>query len=80
VTKMTFGTWKAIGDRQLRFRSLLLERMRQWPTERIAACESMETLRRVVALADRVERHQARLERHFERLVLLVDSPSRGVH
>jgi len=63
---MGFNTWEAIARRQLWYRRLLERRASVWNEERISVCADFATLKMVVGLADRLERHEARMQRHMD--------------
>lgn len=77
---MTFDTWQAIANRHVRFRAVLIARMELWPDARIEACKDLAVLRQIVRLAERAERHDERMNRHLERGLAHIKSPSNGRH
>jgi len=77
---MSFDTWRAIAARHIRFRDLLVDKMKEWPQERIDACKDLPTLQGVIRLTERVERHQERMDRHSKRALELVEGPSEQRH
>ena len=64
---MKFSTWEVIAKRHVWYRALLVERMAEWPETRVDACTDLQRLQYVLKLSERVERHQARMDRHINR-------------
>ena len=59
------GTWDAIARRQAWYVIVLEKNLAEWPKERIDACADLETLRGVLTLARRVDRHERLMIRHL---------------
>ena len=66
------ATWEAIARRQARYVIVLEQRLAQWPKERTDVCTDLETLRYVLALAKRVDRHEQLMIRHLRKGVSLL--------
>jgi hypothetical protein len=77
---MSFSTWQAIAQRHLRYRKYLEERLKEWPEDRVNACKDMTVLESIIELTDRVERHQARMDRHAERALAYIEVPDARRH
>lgn len=69
---MTFAAWQAIAKRQARYVNILEQKLAEWPKERTDACTDLETLRYVLALARRVDRHEQLMIRHLSKGVALL--------
>ena len=74
--EMKPATWEAIARRQAWYVIVLEQRLAQWPKERTDACTDLETLRYVLALAKRVDRHEQLMIRHLSKGVSLL--PNEG--
>ena len=59
------GTWDAIARRQAWYVIVLEKSLADWPKERIYACTDLETLRGVLTLAKRLDRHEQLMIRHL---------------
>jgi len=46
---------------------VLEKKLAEWPQERVDACTDLETLRGVIALAKRVDRHEQLMIRHLSK-------------
>ena len=68
---MNWKTWWAIARRQMRYKHLLTERLAAWSPERIDACADPGELAAVIALSERIEKHQARMDRHNDTMPLV---------
>src|SRR6516225_458520 len=66
---MNFATWEAIARRQAWYVIVLEQKLGEWPKERTDACTDLETLRYVLALARRVDRHEQLMIRHLSKAV-----------
>ena len=66
---MNFATWEAIARRQAWYVIVLEKTLAEWPKERIDACADLETLRGVLTLARRVDRHEQLMIRHLSKAV-----------
>ena len=64
---MTFAAWQAIARRQARYVIILEQKLAEWPKERTDVCTDLETLRHVLALARRVDRHEQLMIRHLSK-------------
>lgn len=64
---MNPGTWYAIARRQAWYVLILEKNLAEWPKERIDACGDLETLRGVLTLAKRVDRHEQLMIRHLRK-------------
>jgi hypothetical protein len=64
---MNFGTWEAIARRQAWYVIVLEQKLADWPQERVDACSDLETLKYVLALARRVDRHEQLMIRHLSK-------------
>ena len=64
---MNLGTWDAIARRQAWYVIVLEKSLADWPKERIYACTDLETLRGVLTLAKRVDRHEQLMIRHLSK-------------
>ena len=73
---MNFAAWEAIARRQACYVIILEQKLAEWPQERTDACPDLETLRYVLALARRIDRHEQLMIRHLRTAVALL--PSRG--
>jgi hypothetical protein len=62
---MNLGTWDAIARRQAWYVVVLEQNLAEWPRERLDACTDLETLRDVLTLAKRVDRHEQLMIRHL---------------
>ena len=62
---MNLGTWDAIARRQAWYVIVLEQNLAHWPKERLDACADLETLRDVLTLAKRVDRHEQLMIRHL---------------
>ena len=71
---MTFAAWEAIARRQAWYVIILERKLAEWPKERTDACTDLETLRYVLALARRVDRHEQLMIRHLSKGVALLPS------
>ena len=67
---MNLGTWDAIARRQAWYVKVLEKSLAEWPKERIDACTDLETLRGVLTLAKRVDRHEQLMIRHLSKGVV----------
>jgi hypothetical protein len=65
--KMNLGTWEAIARRQAWYVIVLEKKLAEWTKERLDACTDLETLRDVLALAKRVDRHEQLMIRHLSK-------------
>lgn len=70
--EMTFVAWEAIAQRQARYVIILEQKLAEWPKERTDACTDLETLKYVLALARRVDRHEQLMIRHLSKGVALL--------
>jgi len=68
---MNFGTWEAIARRQAWYVIALEQRLSEWSKERVDACTDLETMRYVLALAKRLDRHEQLMIRHLSKRVAL---------
>jgi len=69
---MNFGTWEAIARRQAWYVIALEQRLSEWSKERVdASCTDLETMRYVLALAKRLDRHEQLMIRHLSKRVAL---------
>ena len=75
---MNFATWEAIAKRQAWYVIVLEQKLAEWPRERTDACTDLETLRHVLALAKRVDRHEQLMIRHLSKGV--TSFPGEGKH
>ena len=73
---MNFGTWQAISKRQAWYVLVLEQKLGEWPKERIDACTDLETMRYVLGLAKRVDRHEQLMIRHLSKGV--ASTPDEG--
>ena len=73
---MNFAAWEAIARRQAWYVIILEQKLAEWPKERTDTCTDLETLKYVLALARRVDRHEQLMIRHLRRAVAML--PSRG--
>ena len=64
---MNLGTWDAIARRQAWYVIVLEKSLADWPKERIYACTDLETLRGVLTLAKRLDRHEQLMIRHLSK-------------
>ena len=64
---MNVGTWDAIARRQAWYVVVLEKNLAEWPKERLDACADLETLRGVLTLAKRVDRHEQLMIRHLSK-------------
>ena len=64
---MNLGTWDAIARRQAWYVIVLEKNLAAWPRARIDACTDLETLRGVLTLAKRVDRHEQLMIRHLSK-------------
>jgi hypothetical protein len=64
---MKLGTWDAIARRQAWYVIVLERSLAEWPRERLDACADLETLRGVLTLAKRVDRHEQLMIRHLSK-------------
>src|SRR5215471_9014314 len=60
---VNFAAREAIARRQAWYVIILEQKLAEWPQERTDACTGLETLRYVLALARRVDRHEQLLIR-----------------
>jgi hypothetical protein len=67
VREMNRGTWDAIARRQAWYVIVLEKNLAEWPKDRIDACTHLETLRSVLMLAKRVDRHEQLMIRHLSK-------------
>jgi len=65
--EMNFGTWEAIARRQAWYVIVLEQRLGEWSKERVDTCTDLETMRYVLALAKRVDRHEQLMIRHLSK-------------
>jgi hypothetical protein len=75
---MTFETWEAIMRRLVWYRGVLSVRMAEWPEARVDACTDVEELQGLVRLTERVERNEARMDRHMGRGLAALPAPPTG--
>ena len=68
---MNFGTWEAIARRQAWYVIALEQRLSEWSKERVDACTDLETMKYVLALAKRLDRHEQLMIRHLSKRVAL---------
>jgi len=66
---MNFGTWEAIARRQAWYVIALEHRLSEWTKERVDACADLDTMKYVLALAKRVDRHEQLMIRHLSKRV-----------
>jgi hypothetical protein len=64
---VNFSTWEAIARRQAWYVIVLEQKLAEWTKERVDACTDLETLRDVLALAKRVDRHEQLMIRHLSK-------------
>jgi len=64
---MNVGTWEAIARRQAWYVIVLEQRLGEWSRERLHAGTDLETMRYVLALAKRVDRHEQLMIRHLSK-------------
>jgi hypothetical protein len=64
---MNFGTWEAIARRQAWYVLVLEQRLGEWSKERVDTSTDLETMRYVLALARRVDRHEQLMMRHLSK-------------
>jgi hypothetical protein len=74
--EMKFGIWEAIARRQAWYVTVLEQRLGEWSKERVDAGTDLETMRYVLALAKRVDRHEQLMIRHLSKGV--TSAPERG--
>jgi hypothetical protein len=82
--KMNLAAWEGIARRQAWYVIVLEQKLAEWPKERTDACTDLETLRSVLALAERVDRHEQLMIRHLSKGVSLLPGsqgvqPNRGL-
>jgi hypothetical protein len=75
---MNFAAWQAIARRQAWYVIVLEQKLAVWPQELTDACTDLETLRYVLALANRVDRHEQLMIRQLSKGVALL--PSEAEH
>jgi hypothetical protein len=73
---MSIATWQAIARRQAWYVIILEQKLAEWPKERTDACTDLETLRYVLALAKRVDRHEQLMIRHLSKGVASLRPPT----
>ena len=66
---MNCGIWEAIARRQAWYVIVLEQKLREWSKDRVDACTDLETLKRVLALARRVDRHEQLMIRHLSKRI-----------
>ena len=71
------AAWEAIARRQAWYVIVLEQKLAEWPKERTDACADLKTLRSVLALAKRVDRHEQLMIRHLSKGVALLPSSYR---
>jgi len=69
VDAMNSGTWEAIARRQAWYLNVLEQRLAEWPSERIDSCTDLVTLRYLIQLAQRLERHEQLMIQHLRKRV-----------
>jgi len=69
VNLMHCGTWEAIARRQAWYLSVLEQKIAEWPNERIDSCTDLVTLRYLIHLAQRLERHEQLMVRHLRKRI-----------
>ena len=80
MATMTFSTWEAIAKRHVWYRDIVLAaKLHEWPVERIEECSDPSILQRVIALAERVERHEQRMDRHMQRGLAALGTPPKAL-
>ena len=67
---MSFATWEAIARRQAWYVIVLEQKLREWSKDRVDACADLETLKHVLGLARRVDRHEQLMIRHLSKRVV----------
>jgi hypothetical protein len=72
---MNFATWEAIARRQAWYVIVLEQKLAEWRNEQTEACTDLETLRYVLTLTKRVDRHEQLMIRHLSKGV--VSRPNR---
>jgi hypothetical protein len=72
--EMTFAAWEAIARRQAGYVIILEQKLAEWPKERTEVCTDLETLRYVLALARRLDRHEQLMIRHLSKGVAFLPS------
>ena len=65
--EMNRGTWEAIARRQAWYLLVLEQRLGEWSQERFDARTDLETMRYVLALTRRVDRHEQLMIRHLSK-------------
>jgi len=77
---MTFSTWEAIVKRHVWYRDVVLAaKLKEWPVQRIDECSDPAVLQGVIELAERVERHQLRMDRHMQRGLTALGTPPKAL-
>ena len=66
---MNGGIWEAIARRQAWYVLVLEQKLKEWSKDRLDACTDLETLKRVLALARRVDRHEQLMIRHVSKRI-----------
>jgi hypothetical protein len=75
---MNLAIWEGIARRQAWYVIVLERKLAEWPKERTDACTDLETLRSVLALAKRVDRHEQLMIRHLSKGVELLPNSERA--
>ena len=75
---MNLAAWEGIARRQAWYVIVLEQKLAEWPKERTDACTDLETLRSVLALAKRVDRHEQLMIRHLSKGVALLPGSDRA--
>jgi hypothetical protein len=66
---LNFDAWEAIARRQAWYLAVLEQKFAEWPEERIDSCTDLVTLRYLIQLAQRVERHEQLMIRHLGKAI-----------
>lgn len=66
---MNRGTWEAIARRQAWYLNVLERKLSDWPNERIDSCTDLVTLRYLIQLAQRLERHEQLMVQHLRKRI-----------
>jgi len=69
VDAMNCATWEAIARRQAWYLNVLERRLAEWPNERIDSCTDLVTLRYLIQLAQRLERHEQLMIQHLRKRI-----------
>lgn len=69
---MSLETWNALMRRQIWYRNLLNERKAQWTDAKTLDAALTGQLDGLEKLMERIRRHDGRVERHEQRLLMLL--------